>query len=532
MAEERGDTSASSRQAGRGVISIALAKYYFIVVAAIIELRLPVVLGSTLFGAYRLVTSTISPLNNAVITGTIQAVSRYTAQRPERARALQRAGLRMHVRVGLPLAIVFIALAPVTAIYVFRDPEKTGPLMLAGLILAGYSFYAVLVGTANGTRQFHKQAALDVCFATLRAGGILGLAMVGLGVMGAFAGWVAAVGVILVIAAVAVGLPRREKSAEPGPMLRFFIPVAGYLILFNLLMFVDQMLLKRLSTDWFAAHADQIRATLTDRLPASFLGAVEDGVDEARAADGQVGLYGAAQNLARLSYQAIVAATFVVFPLVSRSTFEEDRETTRAYIHTTLRYALVFSAAIAVVFAANPRELLSVPYPTEFAYLGAPALIALSLGTVAFCVFAIAGTILNGAGLARLAVAASAVTLVLAAGANAVVIPLFSPGRELLLACGVATGGSMVAGAALAGALLKARLGAFLPPLTALRVAIAGVGAIALGRVYEAEGVVEILAEGIFIGLSFFAILIATRELTGRDLRAVSSVFKRKREES
>ena len=51
--------------------------------------------------------------------------------------------------------------------------------MLAGLIVGGYSFYAVFVGTANGLRQFHKQAGLDITFATLRVAGLLGMAMAG-----------------------------------------------------------------------------------------------------------------------------------------------------------------------------------------------------------------------------------------------------------------------------------------------------------------------------------------------------------------
>ena len=53
-------------------------------------------------------------------------------------------------------------------------------------------------------------------------------------------------------------------------------------------------------------------------------------------ADVQIGYYAAVQNLARLSYQAIIAATFVVFPLVSRSTFTEDKETTRRYVEVTI----------------------------------------------------------------------------------------------------------------------------------------------------------------------------------------------------
>jgi len=41
--------------------------------------------------------------------------------------------------------------------------------------------------------------------------------------------------------------------------------------------------------------------------------------------------------------------------LVSRSTFAEDREATRAYVRQTLRYALIFGAAMAVVLGARPR---------------------------------------------------------------------------------------------------------------------------------------------------------------------------------
>ena len=108
------------------------------------------------------------------------------------------------------------------------------------------------------------------------------------------------------------------------------------------------------------------------------------------------------QNLgARSSYQAIIAATFVVFPLVSRSTFTDDKETTRRYVEVTARYSLMFAMAIAVVMAANPADVLGLVYAPDYAERGGPALALLALGNVAFSVFAIAGTILNGAGQSR-----------------------------------------------------------------------------------------------------------------------------------
>jgi O-antigen/teichoic acid export membrane protein len=527
--------SAEARQAGRGVLYIAFAKLYFMVAGAIIEFRLPLLLGRVGFGAYGTVASTVSPLNNVLITGSIQAVSRFTAQKPELARGIQAAGFRMHLWVGLPMAALFIAGAPLVARYFYHDPTKTGPLMLAGLIVAGYAFYAVLVGTANGQRHFHKQAALDVCMATLRAVGILGLTTAGFGLYGAIGGWVAATGVILIIASFIVGLPgRAARRAAAGrvtarPLVTFFASLAVYLALLNLIMSVDQMLLKRLTTAWFLEHADQVRAALDAGLP-GWLAALGVGeLDPARAADAQVGYYRAVQNLARLSYQAIIAATFVVFPLVSRSTFVSDRDATRRYVETTCRYSLIFATAMAVVFAANPFELLSIPYPEDYASLGAPALVALALGNVAFSVLAIVGTILNGAGLTREAIVVAAVTLVAAAAGNWIVIPMFEPGRDMLLAAACATGGAMVLGAALGGWLLRARLGAFVPLGTVIRVLFGICVAVAAGRAIPASTPLATLGEAAAIGLIFLLTLVVTRELTGADLRGVVSVLRRRK---
>lgn len=531
-------------QAGRGVLYIAFAKLYFMVAGAVIEFRLPAILANTVFGAYAVVASTVSPLNNVLVTGTIQAVSRFTAQQPGASRAIQAAGLRMHLRIGLPVAAAFVAMAPLLA-WFFHDRSKTGPLMLAGAIVAGYSFYAVMVGTANGRREFHKQAGLDICFASLRALGILGLAAAGFGLYGAIGGWVGAVAVILVVASVLVGLPRQAERHPVGPLAWFFGSVAVYLVLLNLIMSVDQLLLKRLGAEWFAAHADALAAvgqdgpgalagalagTLTDRLP-GLAGASSDGagMTAAAAADVQVGYYRAVQNLARLSYQAIIAGMFVIFPLVSRSTFDSDREATRRYIHTTMRYSLIFATAIGVVMAANPRPMLDVVYPADYAQVGAPALVALALGNVAFCLFAIAGTILNGAGQTRQAILVAGATLAVAAVANAVVIPAMDPGPDMLLGAASATALAMLVGAGLGGWVLVRRLGAFMPWSTLLRVPVAVAAAVAVGSVMPATAPLATLGEAAVVGLSFFAALVLTGELGRRDLSALAALGGRRR---
>lgn len=520
-------------QAGRGVIYIGLAKLYFILAGAIIEFRLPVILGNTLFGAYGVVVSAVSPINNVLVTGTIQAVSRFTAQQPALAHAVQAASFRMHLGLGLPVALAFMLGAPVYAYFV-HDPSKIGLLVLGGAIIAGNAFYAVFVGTANGTRAFHKQAALDMGFATLRALGILGLATAGMGVYGAISGWVGAVVVILGLAALLVGVPRQagthagKQSGKQAirPMAVFFGSVAAYLVLLNLIMVADVHLLKRFSTEWFATHADAVTAAVRAHVPA--IGA-DFAADPAKAADGQVGYYRAVQNLARLSYQVIIAGMFVIFPLVSRSTFENDRDTTRRYVHTTMRYSLIFATAVGVVMAANPEPVLDVVYPAAYAYFGAPALIALALGNVAFCLFAIAGTILNGAGHTRAAIVTAAVTLVAAVLANVFVIPQFPPGRDILLAAASATAGAMLIGAALGGVFLARKLGAFMPWATLVRVLLAVAAALVTGRLVPFTTPLLTLVEAVLVATSYLAVLVLTRELTGRDLAALLSLGRRRK---
>ncbi|MGE3768160.1 MAG: hypothetical protein AB7L94_38265, partial [Kofleriaceae bacterium] len=91
--------------AARGVLYIAFAKLYFMVAGMVIQFRLPHILSRGAWGSYSLVTNIASLVNNVLVTGTIQSVSKFAAQEPGKARRVQQAGLRMHVRLGLVIAI-------------------------------------------------------------------------------------------------------------------------------------------------------------------------------------------------------------------------------------------------------------------------------------------------------------------------------------------------------------------------------------------------------------------------------------------
>src|SRR5690348_14644108 len=94
------------------------------------------------------------------------------------------------------------------------------------------------------------------------------MAMAGLGVIGVIGGWVAAVAVILCAAIVWVGLPGKAggEKLPVKPLVKYFIGVALYLTLFNALLFVDSILIKRFTTIYFDEHATQLAASL-DTIP-------------------------------------------------------------------------------------------------------------------------------------------------------------------------------------------------------------------------------------------------------------------------
>jgi stage V sporulation protein B len=282
-------------------------------------------------------------------------------------------------------------------------------------------------------------------------------------------------------------------------MGRFMGGLALYLLILNLLMFVDGWLLKRL-----VAEAAE-RGGLSD---------------PARIASEQAAIYsGAVQTFARIPYQVILSVTFVIFPLVSRSSFEADRAATQRYIERAVRYSFLVVGAMATAMAARPDALMALFGRKYLA--GASALPALAFGYVAFSIFSIAGTIVNGAGRTAPTVVIGAITLAVDVAANFVAVRgAGATGHDPLSAAAMATAGAMGLGLILSLGYLERAFGASLPAFTPGRTALAAAAGIAVGRLAPVHGKLG-LAACVAGGLTFLATLFATRELTAAELRAL-----------
>ncbi len=337
------ETNASSEgvEAGRGALFIGFAKIYFMFGGFIQGVGLARLIDAAGFGAFGVVNNLISIVNNTVVQATIPAISKFTAEDNRHADAVKRAGLRMQLVLGGVLALAFFLGAPLIAASV-KAPAYVRYFRIAAAIPFLYAVYSLFVGSANGLRRFRTQATFDITFSTAKTILLLGMAVVW-HVTGAFVGFVLAAVVILVIAARVMGVPTaRAGGAEPvfsaWRLVGFMGAMVVYTLLLNVSLNYDQPLLLPLAKTVVDGHRAEILA----------------------------GHYDGLRKLALLPYQALLVITFVAFPLVSRSTFTNDREATRIYVSQTLRYALILVAAMGLCLAARPDTLLAIIYPRDY----------------------------------------------------------------------------------------------------------------------------------------------------------------------
>ena len=212
-------SNAKSVSAGRGLVFITAAKLWFMVAGYVVQFALPRALGSPeRYGVWVIVLSVLSPVNNVMVTATIQGVSKFTSEIEERQGAVVRAALRLQALLGGGVALAFFLVAPLIASFE-HDPTLTPYLQLATGVALAYAFYAVFVGAANGRKEFHKQAGLDMTYSTLRCLLIVGAAALTHSVLAAVGGFVGAAVLVLLLAIAVVGLGKPSRQPFDDKLL-------------------------------------------------------------------------------------------------------------------------------------------------------------------------------------------------------------------------------------------------------------------------------------------------------------------------
>lgn len=457
--------SSAARRAGLGVLAITGAKVWFMLTGFAQPVLLTALLGASDYGVYGTVLNAISIVNNLLVAGSIQGMSKAVTRQGPRA---LRPGLALHLALGLLTLGVLFAISEPLGARVLRDPELPGLLRIAAVVAANYCVYAALVGALNGRQAFTSQAGLDITFATLRTGLVLGGAWHG-GVRAALQGFALASVLITGLAALVVWSRwRRVEALEPtpstyreaappegsakepflAPYLAFFLPVLLYQLMLNLVMQADLLGLKAA----LARHPN--------------LGLV--------AVNAEVGLYKAVQNFAFLPYQLLLAVTFVAFPVVAEATLRDDRGATMRFLHGAMRFAVLLLGMMLGILAGMPRGVLRIAYGASMA-AGAGALRILSIGQGAFALCVLGTTVVLAAGHTGRAVALMAGLLACVGTGDAIALRFASDavGDAALHTAAGTTAGCLL-GLVLIGTAVRRMFGAFIPVPAAARAALAG----------------------------------------------------------
>jgi O-antigen/teichoic acid export membrane protein len=504
------------KTAGRGVLYLTFAKVWFMLTGWALVFVLPRLFkwsaggdeeaGQALYGAYGIVFTGVSFINNGIISGTIQSVSKFTSEDESRTGAVKRTALMVQGGIGLVVAALYVGLAGVLAEHWFRSPGLTSLMRLSAGVIVAYSCYAVFIGSFNGLRKFNRQALFDIVYATFKVSLMLGLVAAGFEVLGTVLGFLVAAAVIAVAAGIVSG--GIGKGAFPAKRyLSFAAILLVYSFALNLVMMLDLYLLSGL-------------------VPRLALEAGYDPAELGRLTEVRAGQYKAMQQLAFIPYQAVLAIAFVVFPLVSKVTFDGDRERSRVYVRTTLRFTMILIVGLVSVFAALPQQALDLVFEPEY-QVAAPALSVLPVGIAAFGLMVVSNTILNAAGHPWRALGVVLGALVGVVLGVTILVWLSGPGPESLTATATGTSAGMVVGLAISGIVVYRRFGTFWSWLSLLRVAAAAGVAVTAGRLMPMLGKAVTLGECVGVLVVYLVVLVLLREFNAEDVARLKQVLRK-----
>ena len=505
----------TTQTAGRGGMVIGLAKISFILFGFGQQLALPAILQRSGYGSIGTVLAVVGIVNNVIVAGSIQGVSRVVSSAPESDKQLAFGRvLRMHLGLAFAVGLVFAAIAPWLARFVSR-PDLTMHIRITSAVAFLYAVYAPLVGGLNGQRRFVAQAGLDIFYGAMRFVTTVGAAYVFArilgrdGVMGGVTGFCLSAAIIVPLALTRSGM---GKPGGTTPSARSYFGFIGPVLIgaagVALLLQTDFLLFSR-----FAGQA------------AARMGMADDASSEL------VAVYRALQLFSFLPYQLLMGVTFVLFPMLAKARADGDQAAIRSYTRTGVRLAFLLVGLIAGIVAALPYPLLRFAYQDRaYADLGAHPQVLHVMAMASMALLGVVSTALTSLGRERVAALITLAAVAMVGAACWVWVPGAAFGEPMMFRSATATLIAMTLAAIVGAVVLWRTAGGFVAPLTPLRVGLALAAVTMLGTRIPFFGrlVTAPLGACVVAGL-YLLILVATGELGRADLDSLNTVLRRRR---
>jgi stage V sporulation protein B len=242
-----------------------------------------------------------------------------------------------------------------------------------------------------------------------------------------------------------------------------------------------------------------------------------------------VAIYRECQTFAFLPYQLLFSVTLILFPMLARAKAANDTEAMRGHVARGARLAAIFGGLLVGVVVAIPESMLSFAYGKVDAAEGADVLRTMALAQGAFAMLGIATTVLTSIGRERVAALVTLGAVLAVGSACVVLVPQASFGHDQLVRSAQASGVALLAALVVAGMLVRARTGSFVPLATAVRTGIALAACVALGFVTPRFGALLTPLVALAVAATYLGLLVVTGEIGKADLALVRGVLQRKR---
>jgi stage V sporulation protein B len=318
-------------------------------------------LGPVAYGTFGIVYALISTIYIVLGGGVKRAVTKYTADTPDRAGDIRFAGLKIQLSLCGIIAVILLVFSGPLSIWL-NDFNLKVYIRFSAFIIPIAGILYVYVGYFDGCKQFNRTAIITIVHSVLKVIFVFLLLYLGYEIFGAITGILAG---LLGTLAFAVLLGRRApfcEKFEKKRIIQFALPVLSFFICISILAHIDLFFVKAILDD-----------------PA------------------KTGYYTAAQTLSRLISFAMFPFGVVLLPFISSAIAKNDINLVRRYIEGSFRYILIIIVPVCTLLIVTAEQILAYVYGLEY-ILGAPSLRILFLGASCWGVTNAMAAIIQGYG--------------------------------------------------------------------------------------------------------------------------------------
>lgn len=391
-----------SRSLARSAIWVAISEIIFNLSGFIIHSVVGRILGPADYGRYGLVvtltTMVIILIGNGIPTAMSKYISEIYDTNPRLVGVIKRQTIILQSILIGAITIIFFISAPLLA-KILGDSTLTKLFRISTLIIPLFAAASFYFSYYTGLHKFNIQSFLKISRSTFRIIYIIGFAYF-FGIKGAISGYIAAPASIFLLALFIDKFKVSPKLNQSHPeysegsrdssatsqndtnfnwrkLVDYAWQIVVFFLAYELLISIDLYLVKGILRD-----------------------------------DYQTGIYNTSLTIGRIPYYVFYALTVILFPVISKSTSENNYKKTAEIINQSLRLMLIFLIPMIILMSIYSRPLIKIFYSNRYIDAAYPMSI-LVWGVGFLTIFYVFCFVMSGAGKVKKPMIISIIGLVL-----------------------------------------------------------------------------------------------------------------------